>query len=254
MRCLRRLILLLCCVLPLAAHAVVVGAEDDWYPYAGVADGKPVGFAVDIVSAAFRAAKLPLQLSSLPYSRCMTLTRQNKLAACFNTLRNPRLEQQYRWHSTPLFRARILIFAERHNQQSQLGAADLLGQRVAITNGYDYGAEFDNDPSIRRDPGLRDIDALRKLAAGRVSYALVYEAVAEYLMRGHPELAQAIKPVGTLIEAELFLSFAPKRPDSAQLVEQFEQGLRSLHQSGEYQRIAARWRQPLRPAGPVAGD
>lgn len=225
--------------IPALAAGLTIGAEDDWFPYSGVQDGRPAGLAVDIVTAAFRAAGLGLNLQSLPYSRCMILTRQKQLAGCFDSLRNPRIEADYQWHRTPLFQARIVIYARSDDGGAPIQQIEqLYGQRVAVTHGYEYGARFDDDARMLRDPGLRDIDALRKLGAGRVRYALVYEHVARYLLAQQPQLASQIKTAGTLLSADLFLAFAP---DQAELAQRFEQGLRSLHQSGEYQRIVARW-------------
>ncbi|QNM95652.1 substrate-binding periplasmic protein [Chitinimonas koreensis] len=199
---------------PAAGTPIVIGAEDDWYPYSALRDGKPVGLAVDLVAAAFRRAGVAVELRPLPYARCMQLARQSKIAGCFDTLRNPRLEPLYRWHAVPLFSARILIYASTDRPAETVGYETLVGKLIAVTNGYDYGERFDGDMRMRRDPGLRDIDALRKLAAGRVDYALVYEQVANALLREDPALARRIRPVGVLIAPDIYLSFAPAYPAS----------------------------------------
>ncbi|VDL11323.1 hypothetical protein BANRA_05592 [Pseudomonas aeruginosa] len=70
---------------------LVLGAEDDWYPYTAYKDGRIQGMSADIVRAAFRAADTPVQLNPYPYSRCMKLALKGLIAGCFNTSPNPHI-------------------------------------------------------------------------------------------------------------------------------------------------------------------
>ncbi|QDQ24881.1 transporter substrate-binding domain-containing protein [Chitinimonas arctica] len=241
----RLLALLPILLLALAAHAaerVRIGAENDWYPYSGVVGGQPAGLAVDLVRAAYAAVGVEVELVSLPYARCMKLTRESLLAGCFDTLRNPLLEKQYRWHKQALFKGRIDIYARIDRHKGRITLADLRGKRIAVTNGYDYGEAFDANKQMQRDIGDSDLFALRKLVAGRVDYALVYDRIATHIARNEPQLGAGYKSVGTLIEPEIYLSFAPAYPEVEKLIGLFDQGLEKLHASGEYARIEARRR------------
>ncbi|MEO7107095.1 MAG: transporter substrate-binding domain-containing protein, partial [Rhodoferax sp.] len=93
-----------------AGERILIGAEDDWAPYSASIGGKPQGFAVDIVRAAWAASGLDVELIPLPYARCMKEVERGDLAGCFDTLRDPVLESKYRWHQQPLFQARIGIY------------------------------------------------------------------------------------------------------------------------------------------------
>ncbi|MHA5865787.1 substrate-binding periplasmic protein, partial [Pseudomonas aeruginosa] len=75
---------------------LVLGAEDDWYPYTAYKDGRIQGMSADIVRAAFRAADTPVQLNPYPYSRCMKLALKGLIAGCFNTSPNPHILADYR--------------------------------------------------------------------------------------------------------------------------------------------------------------
>lgn len=221
---------------------VRIGAEDDWYPYSAQRGGKPVGLAADIVRAAYAAVGIQVELVPLPYARCMKLTEDNLLAGCFDTLRNPLLEPRYRWHRQPLFKARIDIYAPIGAPDKPITIADLHSKRIAVTNGYDYGAPFDSDKTMQRDVGDSDLFALRKLALGRVDYALVYDRIVASLLREHPELRGTFKPVGTLIEPDIYISFSRKFPGVQHDIDWFDEGLARLHASGEYDRIETKWR------------
>lgn len=221
----------------------VIGAEDDWLPYAGATDGKPVGLAVDLVTAAFAAAGQPVQLQSLPYARCMALTRAGKLAGCFDTSRDASLEPHFLWHEAPLFRARIRIYARAGATPARpLTVADLRGRRVAVTNGYTYGDEFDLATGIDRQRVAGDLAALRMLVAGRADHALVFERVADRLQQLHrQELAGRVAPVGDVREMALYLSFSRTRPGTGALVAAFNQGLATIARDGTRARIEQAW-------------
>lgn len=226
-----------------AIDKVRIGAEDDWRPYSYASGGAPVGFAVDIVKAAWAAAGVSLELVPLPYARCMRMVDNGDLDGCFDTLRDARTEPHYLWHRQPLFKARIAIYGRAGPHDGKvLGLADLVGRRIGVTNGYDYGEAFDNDSRMVRDPAVSDLVTLRKLVAGRVDYALVYDRVASHIADLYPELAPLFVQRGVLVEPLLYLSFRRKGDDLTTLIARFDRGLEQIRKSGEYARIEARWR------------
>lgn len=222
---------------------VVIGAEDDWLPYAGVIDGAPAGLAVDLVREAFAAGGVPLELRALPYSRCLALTEAGQLAACFNTSRDASLEERFLWHAKPLFEARILIYG-RAPPARALGVPDLLDRHVATTNGYTYGDAVDLERRIVRHPASNDLAALRMLSAGRVDYALVFEAVAGHLAGLHPELAGRVHAAGHVQTMPVYVSCSRTHPDGKRACETLSRGLAALEAAGQADRIRARWLPP----------
>ncbi len=240
---------LLCLFLVCGAHAMAserirIGAEDDWSPYSSSVKGKPQGFAVDLVRAAWAAAGVEVELVPLPYARCMKEVDRGDLAGCFNTLRDPVQETRYRWHQQALFQARIGIYGRVAPGETPkpMGLEGLRGKRIGTTHGYDYGAAFDGDPTMLRDEAPSDLSSLRKLVAGRVDYALVFDRVANAIAKSHPDLGKGFALHGVLVAPYLYLSFSPKYPDIDRMVLLFDQGLAKVRKSGEYARIEAKWR------------
>lgn len=221
---------------------VRIGAEDDWRPYAYVQAGQPAGFAVDLVRAAWQAAGLEVELVPLPYARCMREVEAGKLAGCFDTLRDARTEDKYLWHKYHLFRARIGIYGRSDGPADPVNVQALRGKRVGVTNGYDYGTAFDGDPAMLRDVAASDLTSLRKLVAGRVDYALVYDRVATEIAANNPTLSRSFRLRGVLLEPSLYLSFSKKYPNVGPLIARFDAGLDVIRKNGEYARIEARWR------------
>lgn len=231
--------------LPAAAEAALkvrIGSEDDWRPYAYVHNGQPAGFAVDLVRAAWAAAGVELELVPLPYARCMREVESGKLAGCFDTLRDPRTESKYLWHRYHLFRAPIGIYGRSDGDKAPVNLQALRGKRIGVTNGYDYGTGFDDDPAMVRDVAASDLSSLRKLVAGRVDYALVFDRVAMEIAANNPALGQGFRLRGVLLEPSLYLSFSKKFPGVEPLIAQFDSGLDTIRKNGEYARIEARWR------------
>ena len=228
--------------LAVGGETVHIGAEDDWYPYSAQRNGNPVGMVPEIVSAAFAAVGVKVELVSLPYSRCMKMAESSLLLGCFDTLRNPLLEHKYRWAQHPLLRARIDIYARADAPDTPVHLEDLHGKSIGVTNGYEYGAPFDGDATMKRDIGDSDLFAMRKLAAGRVDYALIYTRIASAAMRDHADLRGKIKSVGVLIEPEIYLSFGPEYVKVSHYIALFDAGMARILKNGEYARIEARWR------------
>ncbi|WP_051318654.1 substrate-binding periplasmic protein [Chitinimonas koreensis] len=222
---------------------VVIGAEDDWYPYCGKVGTQAKGMAVDIVTAAFKAAGVDVRLEVMPYARCMAEAKSGKITGCFDTARNSTLENDYVWHKPAMFKARINIYAPAGSSQSNIGVKDLEGRNVAVTNGYEYGEAFDTNPKIQRSLGNQDVLGFRKLAAGRVEYAVAYEKVANSIFEKHPtEFAGKFKAVGITAEPELYIAFTKATPAGAAVAAKFGQGLEAIMKDGKYKEIESRWR------------
>ena len=236
--------LLLCNTQVFAGERIRIGAEDNWNPYSWSENGQPQGFAADLVRAASAAAGLEVELVPLPYTRCMIEVDRGDLAGCFDTLRDPVREPKYRWHQQALFKARIGIYgtAVPGMKPGTATLKSLHGRRIGTTRGFDYGVAFDGDRTMLRDEAPSDLSSLRKLAAGRVDYALVYDQVANAIAKMHPDLGTKFAMHGVLVEPELYISFSPKYPNIGRIVTQFDQGLAKIRSSGEYARIEARWR------------
>ncbi|MFC4161737.1 substrate-binding periplasmic protein [Chitinimonas lacunae] len=231
------------CAVAAQADSVTLGVEDDWAPYAAKVGNEAHGFAVDLVRAAYEAVGVEVSLVALPYARCMAEARVGKLVGCFDAARNSLLEERYFWHRQPLFRARVQIYAPSHSRDSDLTLRQLEGRVVGVTNGYEYGEEFERNPRILRSVSNRDEHSFRKLLARRVDYVIAYEKVAEYLMAENAaDFRGRFKPVGVVTEAGLYIAFSKKHPDAPHYLEKFNRGLDAIMRNGKYRQIEASWK------------
>ena len=223
------------------AETVIVGAEDAWYPYSGLVKGELQGMTVDIVRAAYRAVGVEVKFDPMPYARCVALTRSGAQLACFDTFRTPDTESDFLWHSPSLFRVEYLIYAPADSKKKHLGVRDLEGQQVALTRGYEYGAEFDRDSKIRRELSSSDESNFRMLLAGRVAYTVTAKIIADQLFMAHPELARKFRIVGSVSRNDVYMAFSRQHPDGPREMARFEKGLRLIRENGRLEAIERRW-------------
>ncbi|WP_422016595.1 substrate-binding periplasmic protein [Roseateles sp.] len=225
---------------------VVIGAEDDWYPYSGEREGRAQGMTVDLVTAAFAAMGVAVKLELLPYARCMAQTRGGALAACFNTTRTALIEHDYLWPARPMFNERFLIYARADDPQAgpPLQVRDLEGQQVAVTRGYEYGSEFDANPRIRRVVTGHDENNFQLLLRGRARYTLAPEANTRLLLQRRPEMVGQFKVVGALSFFGIYTTFSRLHPDAPAALAAFDEGMKLISANGVAKAIQERWRGP----------
>ena len=231
----------LLCAAIAVAEPIKIGAEDDWYPYSGLRDGQIQGMSVDIVQAAFAASGTPIELIPYPYSRCMHMAKAGALAACFNTAPNAEIAKNFLLPTEPLFSGDIQLWARADQHRTVTSLEQLAGQRVAVTIGYEYGDSFDRNPLIERIAVRQDLNGFLMLDHQRVDYTIAYQGTADQLFRDHPELAGHFVPIFSAAQPKLYLSFSRVYPQTAELRERFDQGMRQIKQNGSYQKILQRW-------------
>lgn len=232
--------------LTLAAYAgesLLIGAEDDWFPYCALKDGIVQGMSVDIVKAAFAATDTAVELRAYPYPRCMQMARKGELVACFNTAPDARIAADYLLPQTPLFSDDILLWA-RATEPTPVTDLNLLsGKKIAVTLGYEYGSRFDSNQQLVRVSVRKDLYGFLMLQRQRVDYSVAYRGTAEQLFRQHPELVGQFTPVATVHQPQLFMSFSRQNRDAPALLERFETGMQLIHGNGRYQQIIQQWQQ-----------
>ncbi len=224
------------------AEPLVIGAEDDWYPYTASRDGVIQGMSVDIVKATFAACGTPVELVAYPYARCMRQTLQGELAGCFNTAPDARIGVDYRLPREPLFSADILLWALRENAEPVNDLESLRSRRVAVTLGYEYGDAFDGLRDLQRIPVRKDLNGFLMLAHHRVDYVVAYRDTAEHLFRETPSLQGRFAAVGVVNRPLLYLSFSRRHPQAERLLRCFEEGMQRIRADGRYQAILRHWR------------
>lgn len=218
-------------------------AENDFAPYTWEKDGKPEGFAVDVIKAAFTAAGSKVDFKVMKYDRCMAAVKEDpKELGCFNSVNEATNQAFALFHVEPLYNAEILIYGPSSSTETNITAKNLAGKSVGCVEGYTYGDEFEKDSAIKKEWSKGDDVVLKKLAAGRLTHAVVYEKVALYQIgKNKKQLEGKIKPIGKLKAIPLFISFSKKNPESKNVMQVLDKGLKLIKSNGEYKKIEQDW-------------
>lgn len=222
-----------------AAPPLLVAVEDDWAPFAageGRGEARAArGLAVDLVRSAFASQGVEVSFVAVPFARCMAMARTPQVLGCFNATQTEENRPLYLWHEPPLFTEELAIFALGPAPAHSLGAADLRGRSVGLTNGYTYPTAVMRDPQIRRHIALSDGALLRMLTARRVDYVLMNATPAQLRIQEDPALASAgIVRVGRVSLDGFWLAFSLTHPQAQEMATRLGAGLVQLRRSGRY--------------------
>ena len=177
-------------VLALAALTLAVSAQTKslrlvstaWPPFTNV-EGQP-RFALELVEAGLERIGLDgdddAGRSRPVHAAVLTGPYDGSAAAWRDAEREGAL-----LFSQPYLENRLILVARRGSNVSAANLAALKGRRIAIVEGYAYGAEVDNaGPTYVRSRS--EDDSLRMLLDSRVDYALMDDLVVQYLVSAYP--------------------------------------------------------------------
>jgi len=124
-----------------ADNTLLINAEDDCFPYSGIHNGKLMGFTVDLVRKIYASVGVKTKFQAVPYARCVEEVKRGQAIACFNTTREPSIENEFLWPDSPMFSAKIMIWTLKSNPVRKLIVKDLEGKVIAtevvhITESY----------------------------------------------------------------------------------------------------------------------
>lgn len=220
---------------PLANRAVpVIGVEDDWAPFAWLdkAGEGPRGYTVEVVREAFREAGVAVQLSAMPFGRCMHESRTGKIVGCLNSIFNDETRSAYLLPAMHLVNEPLAVLARAAAPREQIDAKTLEGRTVGYVQSYHYPDWFMNNAAIVRVPAGSDVALLRMLDRGRVEFAMYGATAASWRLQVEPELRDVrLRMVGQLSNDGFGLVFSRNHPQAEGLRRDFERGMRKL-QSG----------------------
>ncbi|MCM8787579.1 MAG: transporter substrate-binding domain-containing protein [Candidatus Omnitrophica bacterium] len=227
------------------AEDITILAEDSWYPYSGLIDGKLEGIAVDIIRAAFLAEGVIVEFIPFNYDRAMKLIKDGNGIACFDTPRTKEIEELYLWHNPPLFTAKSYFYAKATSPYAINSISDISNKRLGLTEGYGYGTAIDTNYELNKIYSKTDEILIKKLIADRLDLIILYDKVADYLIKKLKVEGQ-IKPVGISETTDLYLAFSKNHPLGKKYCEIFSRGLQKIIADGTYAKIWQSWEEKLK--------
>ena len=234
---------------------LVIAVEDGAAPWSR-ADG--TGYANDVVTAAFKAVGVDVQLRVVPYARCKRMAENGDVAGCLSMSPAPEFNGRIALSAKPLFICRAGYFYNVAKppgvkRQEDLPARTIVGTVI----GYEYPTAFErlveNGTIIREESPSEEIN-LQKLARGRVDLALLtYNRVKSPVwLIATAQVNGRVRPTFTSGLLNSYIGFSTKHPAGLPALQQFNKGYRLITVNGTLKRISIAWVKKLKVETPTA--
>ena len=224
-------------VSPSYGDTIILGAEDDWIPYAK-ADG--TGLANDIIREAYRSMGIDVQFEVMPYSRILKLVEWGNLLGGFNVPLDEESKKKYILGKTPLYDAVSAYYQNKERPLKAKNRDQLVNkEKVGVVLGYGYGDHFleaVDQGKIIRENSRSETNNLKKLAANRIDTTIIYDKTASLLIRklGLKDKIEMAFPNET---TPIFLAFSRKYEKAQYYADKLDEGLARIKKDGTYKRI-----------------
>lgn len=214
-------------------------------------DGRPVGFAVEVVTRVFQQMGHTLKIELYPWGRSQAMVKHGDADCIFTLYHSPEREQFLDYSNESLVTQTIYLYARKGTAVSFNGNfATLRGLQVGTAYKVNYGPKFeeartrlaiDEAPTIEQN--------FRKLAMGRVDVVPSHSYTASSTLE-LPTLkpyADQIVRIATPVEnVPSHIAFSKAR-SLVVLRDSFDMELRKLIASGEYRRLLERYKIDVAP-------
>jgi len=214
---------------------------DEWPPYQLQTKDGVTGFAVETVSAVFKAMDVPIEsINAYPWKRALTDLEQGQADALFSANYTAERETFARYPEEPIVMSPWVIWTRKGDKPASLET--LKGRKVGVVLGYSYTKEFWNFITANCTVETVTADKINflKLENGRLD-----ATVAEYGNGMHLMQTMGLKDIvpasDIVIKADgLYIIFRKERfPES--FTKQFSDELRRFKQTGEYKALQAQY-------------
>lgn len=230
-----------------SATRELVLAADPWCPYNCEPGADTPGFMVELARAALAEDGIRLRYRTMPWTRAMQQARTGGIDGVIGA---ERFEAEGLVVPVHAFGVSTQGLALRSDDPMQWQGADSIGtRRVAFISGYDYAesvavkaTELNPDATMIEFTGD---DALERmlllLARMRVDLVVDDLNVLQYKIK-QLGLEEQLRLVSTDVVAPVYISLSPRLNDAAQIADKLDAGIERLRESGEFERILARYR------------
>jgi polar amino acid transport system substrate-binding protein len=224
-------------------HDTIRLTTGKWQPFTSKS-APHYGVALHIVTEAFALVGVEVEYGFFPWKRAMKLARDGKWdgSAVWWDTEERRADFFY---SDPIALGTNSFFHLRSYQFDWQGFESLTDLRVGGTSEYSYGTEFDAAEEagvFQTHRAISDEVGLTNLLKGRIDVfpgelLVTYEQIRDTF--SEEEAALFTHHPKHISQAPLHLLLSKKVPESEQMHDLFNEGLRQLKESGKYDEIIA---------------
>lgn len=236
------LILCICWSLTFSAcpHAspkpLILGAEDSWPPYS---DKLGQGISTNIVKAAFAKVGLDVHVVVRPYARVLQDVKAGAIDGGYNVTRQQNTELEFVFGKEPILQASAYWYF-RPNAALPINTPKKLpdGFRVGAIIDYEYGDIYEIERRRFKEVRVpRQVQLIKMLQQGRIDAALMFEEEANQTLKEMGLSNTAVQKGMFNHTSDIYLAFSRKKTHSQELAQKFDQGIKKLKETGEYERL-----------------
>jgi len=157
----------LCCILAILLASDSPGnaqplsiATSEWRPYGYLEDGKPAGFASEVLAKVLNKMGVEYRIEFMPWQRALDLAKTGETDAVYSFSYNAQRAEFLLYPETPLHPSEYVLYI-RKSDAGKLKfdtLDDLKGYKVGITRGYSYSdallkklADLENSEEAEND-------------------------------------------------------------------------------------------------------
>jgi polar amino acid transport system substrate-binding protein len=245
------LILVLLLLLPAAAKAEVVTiVADQWCPYNCEPNSKHLGLMIEIAKQAFAKHNIEIKYSTMPWTRAIEETRQNKHTAIVGASKQD--APDFIFPKIPQGQMSNTFYVKKDTKWRYTGIKSLPQISLGVIADYSYSDELDEyiakhnkmPKYVQSLSGDNALEAnVKKLLAGRVGAIIEGKYVMSDYLSQH-SLIGKLEEAGTLpytANDNLYIAFSPKEPKAKIYAEILAKETEIMRKNGELKKILAHY-------------
>ena len=214
-----------------SAGETLTVVADEWCPFNCAPGSAKAGFGIDILKAVFEPKGITVAYSTMKWETALKETAANKHGAVIGSFR-----EDTPGFAVPDEEVGINIqvaYVKKGNPWKYAGPTSLAGKKVGLIEGYTFGHGIDeylaaHPAQLVKVTGESALPALmRKLLLGEVD--LVFEDSFVFALKQKElGLADKFQEAGRMEGNQVFVAFAPGRPESKRYAALLTAGIREL--------------------------
>lgn len=243
MLCLRIILLSLLFSVPVSARDVIKIrlSNQEWAPYMGK-NLAYYGIFSRLVKEAFARENVEVSYEFYPNNRTLEVARKGILDGSFGWAISAERQKDL-LYTDPVVSANMVFFERIGSKNNWDKLSDLKNRRIGITLGNYYSDEFallEKQKILNTDTAADDIAGFRKLIAGHIDLFPIDAEVGQYLLQQNfpaDKRMQITWQKKAFWIAPMHVVIWNKHPRAAELILRFNQGLKKLKDSGDFQKL-----------------
>jgi len=231
---------LLCCLPAAARDLLVIGTHFERV-YERGQEGEIVGLGPEVVRLIAQRLGHRAIFELYPWARAQALVAQGKADILVGPYKTLERQQLMSFSRLPFYQDQMVFYVRKGSMQDWSGDyAALSEQRIAIVNGWSYGATFDKArPQLRLDV-VNSVDSGLKMLAAQHAQMFASNRRNTEPVLGRLGMSGQVAMLPRVIEVQDGYFAFPKRPAADALRKEFDAEFQRLVESGELKRLGLR--------------